>query len=313
MRFVAVRKASKARPSTGQQKAVQHAANTAAPQVVVDFLKASDVLQDSVSSEVVRDLLRRGALDQIDLPWETFEEMLRRNVPPHLIAAIRRSAEGASQFTAETLRKALGYRPLLVFDGRNPRLQSWVKANTGEMIRDVTRESKAAVKVAVQTALSRELSDIETFRAVRRSIGLSERQLVAVQNVYHRNINEGLDRDEAMRQADEYAQRSLTHRARLIAHHETMTAANQGLNEGWEQAADEGFFKREDAEAEWDAAPGDRTCPTCENMDGERRPIDGEWTVPILNSKGETVDVIRTDNVSNSHPGCRCTALLRLR
>lgn len=80
-------------------------------------------------------------------------------------------------------------------------------------------------------------------------------------------------------------------RANLIARTEAMTAANEGQRQAWDQAVDEGLLTG-DEQAEWIATSD--ACPECEALDGELRPLDGEYP----NDGGDGPPL---------HPNCRCT------
>lgn len=80
-------------------------------------------------------------------------------------------------------------------------------------------------------------------------------------------------------------------RADLIARTEAMTAANEGQRQAWDQAVDEGLLTGNE-QAEWIATSD--ACPECEALDGELRPLDGEY----LHDGGDGPPL---------HPNCRCT------
>lgn len=313
MKFTYVRKEDP-RKMRAKSPAAHIAADETTPIVTVDILRANELLKQNVSEARIRDLIRNGTLDRLalDLPWDHFNELLAAGIEPRMIQVIKRAYSLASAQTAATIKAALGYQPVLTFDARNPRLQQWIADNTGNRIVEATNETKIGVRAAVDIALSEERSPTEVWRSVYRSVGLTSRQAMAVDRYEQGLIGAGTNPGLAADQADSFADRQLRYRANVIARTETMLAANQGLNEGWEQAADKGFFERKDAKVQWVTTPDDRLCPTCENMDGELRDADGMWSVKIMNSKGITIDVIETDNPTDSHPQCRCTSILVL-
>lgn len=311
IRFVQVRKEVK---KTRSSLPVHRAADSSAPSIAIDFINAAELMKRQIDPEMVRELIRAGALDKLalDLPWPAFEQMLKNGITPALIQSLKRSADSAAAQTSATLKKALGYEPVLTFDSRNPRLKSWITENTGELIKSVTRDGKKAIKNVVSRALSEDMDFLDIFQTVKNSIGLTQQQANASLNLYKGLLDDGFDKEEALERADRYADKALKYRANLIATHETMVAANQGLNEGWSQAADQGLFNPKQAEVEWVVTDDDRLCPTCEAMDGVRRPFDGTWTVTLFDDKGNSYGTKQVSNVSESHPRCRCTSLLIL-
>lgn len=82
-------------------------------------------------------------------------------------------------------------------------------------------------------------------------------------------------------------------RAELIAHTESMRAANVGQRQGWAQAVDEGLLPP-DMRRQWIATNDEITCTICGDLDGEAADIDDEYPEP----GGEGPP---------AHPRCRCT------
>ena len=81
-------------------------------------------------------------------------------------------------------------------------------------------------------------------------------------------------------------------RASMIARTETMWAASEGQQQGWNQAIDAGLLSSNDR-VEWIATSG--ACDICANLDGETRPVNGEYD----DSDGA--------DGPPQHPNCRCT------
>jgi hypothetical protein len=81
-------------------------------------------------------------------------------------------------------------------------------------------------------------------------------------------------------------------RAELIARTEVMTAANEGQRAAWESAVDAGLLPA-NAVVEWIATSD--ACDDCLDLDGETRPIDGEY------------DDSDAGDGPPLHPNCRCT------
>ena len=84
-------------------------------------------------------------------------------------------------------------------------------------------------------------------------------------------------------------------RAEVIARTETMRASNLGQQEAWNQAIDEGLLTGQEKK-EWIATPDDRECDDCDDVDGQRVPIDGEFDTSEGSLDGPPL-----------HPNCRCT------
>jgi len=77
-------------------------------------------------------------------------------------------------------------------------------------------------------------------------------------------------------------------RINTIARTETMRASNYGRVRTWEKS---GVVKYK----EWLTAYDDRTCAICDSLDGERVPLDQEFSIGVY--------------MPPAHPNCRCTAV----
>lgn len=316
MNFLVFKAGRNSKPGSKDYEPIHRVADGTAPRVQVAVTAALERFAErGISRDRIEELLRSGALDQLDLhiPWRELQMLLARGVSEQLIRTIARAADAASAETARTLKAALGFQPTLSFDGSNPRLLRWMEHNTARLVREVTDESRDAIRQTITRTMREELRPIDVFRSIKRNVTLTAQQAVAAQNVYHRSFNEGASADEAMREAAFYADRALAYRAERIARTETMLAANQGQQEGWQQAADEGLFHRDEAEIEWVVTPDDKLCPTCEAMDGVTRDLNGTWTVRVRNNKGAVISTKRVTNPTQAHPLCRCAQRLKLK
>jgi SPP1 gp7 family putative phage head morphogenesis protein len=82
-------------------------------------------------------------------------------------------------------------------------------------------------------------------------------------------------------------------RAEMIARTETMTAANEGQRQGWDQAVESGLLTG-DEKKEWIATGDSNVCPQCDELDGTVVGLDEEYP----NDGGDGPP---------AHPDCRCT------
>jgi SPP1 gp7 family putative phage head morphogenesis protein len=150
------------------------------------------------------------------------------------------------------------------FDKTNPQALEWVDEHVGELIDEMSRSTRERVKALVERTVEGEFDTHDLADRITELIG-----------------------DES--------------RAETIARTETMAASNGGQRAAWAQAVDDGLLNG-DEEEEWITTPDDRTCPVCQPMDGERKPLGGKFNVD-----GEQIDG------PPAHPRCRCTTGLVLR
>jgi len=141
------------------------------------------------------------------------------------------------------------------FDETNPDILEWAEAHAGELIKGITKTTRERINNAVVEALD----------------GGSIRDAIS----------------------DIVAQIGDNDRAELIARTETMRAANEGQRQSWQQAVDEDLLPP-NVRREWIATADTNVCPLCEELNGKRTTLDGEYPDP--GGDGPPL-----------HPNCRCT------
>jgi SPP1 gp7 family putative phage head morphogenesis protein len=178
-------------------------------------------------------------------------------------------------------------QPLLdtLRDGGNAALKMLPRPKAAEELRDLTKPFDMAFDVsdprAVQWAHD---------HAAELAEGISETTRQAIRDAIEEAVaGDGIDAaydtiEEAVGDAD---------RAEMIARTETMTAANEGQREGWDQAVEEGLLTG-DEKREWIATGDEGVCDECDALDGEVTDLDGQY--PGDGGDGPPL-----------HPNCRCT------
>jgi SPP1 gp7 family putative phage head morphogenesis protein len=99
-----------------------------------------------------------------------------------------------------------------------------------------------------------------------------------------------------MDRASRYSDSLKSKRATMIARTEIQIAQNEGRQEGWNQAAEQGYVDVE-SQKMWIIAQDERTCDICSELDGEIVP----WN-ETFSSGHETPGRV--------HPNCRCTMVI---
>lgn len=157
---------------------------------------------------------------------------------------------------AASLRTAKGPTTATItmkFDAKNERAAKWARDHAAELIDGISDTTEQAIKDAVARA--------------QEEGGLDEQ------------YDEILD---AVGNVD---------RAQVIARTESMTAANEGNRQGWDQAVNEGLLTGDERRV-WIATSD--ACPQCDELDGEETSLDGSYS-----GDGEDGPPL--------HPNCRCT------
>jgi hypothetical protein len=183
-------------------------------------------------------------------------------------------------------------------EGLNAARIDWARARAGALVRDVSTETRWAIRRIVEQAVARGTAPRETATLLEAIVGLTERQAQAVARYRATLVAEGVRPLTVDRLTARYGARLLRFRSQNIALTETIRAANEGRRAQWQRNVAEGTILPERWEREWVAiVPSDgRTCPYCVGQDGQRAPIDGTYP--------------NGDTGPPGHTRCRCTESL---
>lgn len=208
-----------------------------------------------------------------------------------------------------------------------------LNANTLEKLRlyqdalivQLENDARDTIEASVQTVIRDGLTADDAVDYIRRVIGLTDIQAQAVANyragleamdsaVLSRKLmsdeamqafTDARDRGESLSEAmidgltADYAERYLDYRARTIARTETNRAANLGIHDVYDQAAERGAIPAEAITRNWKIALDEKTCPICRSIP-ENDP-DGVGIDETFESDDGPVDDPPV------HPNCRCS------
>ena len=222
-----------------------------------------------------------------------------RDIPKSLAssaATIIECFQRGGLLSADALAAALKIGPL-VFDLKNPRAVAWAKQSSAALVTEISTSAREALRTLTAQGLAHGIAPVETARLMRASIGLTDRQAMAVMNYRFALLEQGRTPEDVARLAERYSAQLLNYRARVIARNETLTAAHMGQQQAWQQATDQGLLNPDQTRRRWSVAMDDRTCPICLPMHGQEVAFSGE---PFLTGDGEPVDL------PPAHVMCRC-------
>lgn len=263
--------------------------------------------------EVVKDIQDRFTLEELEqlLFQRRFNEAL---VTAELAAAGISSASNAAFIRAAEDTAARISRQIQVivsFDQTNTRAVEAMRRSQLQFIREFTNQQRLATRLALVEGISQGLNPRQQALLFRQSIGLTRKQMQAVIN-YRRLLEAGdaaaLERalrdkrfDPSVRAAvsgekpltaaqidrmvDRYRDRSLAHRAEVIARTEALRSVHDGSQEMYRQAIDLGILAADDLVQEWITASDERVRGSHAFMHGQQRPI-GE---PFLSGAGNAI------------------------
>lgn len=252
---------------------------------------AADMAAESIANEGE---LRTASRD--DSPIHRAADARLRQMTLVVNAAFMRGRkaykDGGVDAAAEAIRASLfATLPSVLLkayaSGGDAGLASLKKARAAESLRTLKPGERASFKTSFGASNPR-AAKWARERATELAEGISETSRERIRDAVARAHEEG-DLDESYDEIlDAIGDEA---RASVIARTETMTAANEGQREAWDQAVESGLLDG-DSRVAWIATSG--CCDECDALDGEERALDGEYPDP-----GEDGPPL--------HPNCRCT------
>ena len=190
------------------------------------------------------------------------------------------------------------------FNKTNPNSLAFARRRAGELITSIDTLTRESIRRAIIDAFNEQLDYRATARRIKNVVGLHPRWADAVTKfekdefarLLKRGLKEEVARSQAMDRASRYSDSLKSKRATMIARTEIQIAQNEGRQEGWNQAAEQGYVDVE-SQKMWIIAQDERTCDICSELDGEIVPWDGTFS-----SGHETPGRV--------HPNCRCTMVI---
>ena len=190
------------------------------------------------------------------------------------------------------------------FNKTNPNSLAFAQRRAGELITSIDAMTRNSIRQAIIDAFNEQLDYRATARRIKNVVGLHPQWAKAVTNfekkefdrLVRSGIKEATARARAMERATRYSDSLKSKRATMIARTEIQIAQNEGRQEGWNQAAEQGYVDVE-AQKMWVIAQDERTCDICNELDGEIVP----WN-ETFSSGHETPGRV--------HPNCRCTMVI---
>ena len=218
----------------------------------------------------------------------------------------------------------------------HPQVVLWASRYAGSTIRQVTEETRAAIRALIVDALAFGGPPRVIARDIASVVGLDSRSAQAVVN-YRRELEAALreqrsiaalrrrwslapgrrppgsahldidGRIDAMTEA--YRSRLLRRRAENIARTELQIAVHRGQDIVWQDVLGRDRDLRGRAARVWIATEGARTCALCSALDGQVVGFDDEFSGPA--STARDAEIVTVGQLPPRHPSCRCTTGLR--
>lgn len=310
-----------------QYKWLHDIADAAADDVRAAFLRAIREIRGTIKEAELREALETRNVESViralDLDRE-IADRLRTDMVPKLEDAMIEAGR-----TAPTASMPKGAELRMRFDLANPHTTRFLQSYDMQLIRQISDDTRAAVRNVVQQAFRFGGHPSEQARQIKQLIGLTDNQVGIVANFRRKleegdrdalnnelrdrrfdptleralgELGEGLDEDQIDIMVARYADRMLAARAETIARTETINAAQAGQQLAWEQASDKGLLARSKVRQGWLVTPDDRLCIYCAvipAMNPEGVPLGGYFQTPLGPTRRPTL-----------HPKCRCSLFL---
>lgn len=294
------------------------------------FREAVRVLQDSRTLEALATLLERGQ----------FEEALAGldDAAARLGGAAGQGLQRAADDAARFLSNSLTVR--IAFDRQNVLAIQAIESNSLRLIREFSNGQRLATREALTRGISAGLNPIDQARLFRDSIGLTQRQVAAVDNfrrllsgrgdgapsreVLERALRDGrfdrtlvramregrpLTQDQVDRMVQRYRERYILYRSNVIARTEALRSAHEGTEMVYQQAISAGELSPQQLQRTWITARDERVRDTHVSLDGVIQPYGVAWVTNDGNSLRFPGDPFAPPQETIQ---CRCVITTRL-
>lgn len=289
----------KASDPGGEYEWLHEIADKASPAVAAAFERAVAKVRGTVKEVELQSALERGdveaAMRVLDIDGEMTAALKPEVIPPleDVFIAAGRDAPV----------RTIGAQVAMRFDLTNPNVARFLQTYDFGLIRQVSQETRDAIRRVVTDAVTNGGAPKVQARAIRDHIGLTDRQAQAALNYRDALSIEGRPADQVMRMTEKYRARLLRQRALNIASTETINASAAGTQAAWDQAADSGLLNRATVRQGWGVTGDDRLCVVCA-------------AIPLMNPDGVSLGGYFASPVGpikrpTAHPGCRCYLYLR--
>lgn len=285
-------------------------------------------------------LAARGALalDEIEILITTgrMEEALAVVLAGagNLGAAQTRVFVNAAQDVAQQIGRSVG-QIIIDFDQTNTFAVNAMRRNQLGLISGFTFQQREATQLALLHGIRRGDNPRELARLFRDSIGLTARQVQAVENfrlALQAGNTSALQRalrdrrfDPAIQRAFDtgtpltekqidkmvarYHERMLAHRATVISRTEALRSVHEGAEAMFQQSIEQGTLSADNLERRWNTARDERVRGSHRTMHGQIRP----FGIPFISGAGNSLRFPGDSDAPGSETiQCRCTLGTRI-
>jgi HK97 family phage portal protein len=252
-----------------------------------------DAIQQSLTVDAVFDVV--GMKD-----WMTD---LKGDMSSKYLKAFKTGAELAADLVNINLVKQDAIRPpdpdISWFNQVNQLAVAWAEKHGGIFINEITESSRQGIQRVISQSLREGWDTRRTARRIRAMVGLTARHAGVIDNFANRLADENLTDEQWQRRIDNHSKAQLRTRAAVIARTELSFAGNEGQDELWMIAREEGVLDTDFLRRKLVTARGFE-CPICKKIGDETKKNPIEFTAVFSNGKRNPP----------MHPNCVCRVVL---
>lgn len=190
---------------------------------------------------------------------------------------------------------------LVSYNATNPRAVAVLQQNRLRLVQGITDQQRDVILDVITAGITNGTPPREQARAIRDTLGLTRAQAAAVQAYRHRLETpdpapepsadgasappKGRDPAQVDRMVERFADRQLQIRAEALARTEAKAAVHEGMEQGYQQAVDNGTLPADQLEQKWHAGLPPRTRAWHAVMNGQTRP----WGERFVSGKGNAL------------------------
>lgn len=164
--------------------------------------------------------------------------------------------------------------------------EQWARDHSAKLVRGVDDVTRQAIRALVAGLRGGHYSDNDVVQVVSSIVGLTDRQSNTLKSMVG-----------SPEQIEAYVKGALNARAKLIAHHETLMAANMGLSIAYRRGLELGILSERSRKV-WRTETDSRVCPVCKPVARTQARLDGKFRNGL--------------EAPPAHVGCRCTMTLNI-
>lgn len=305
-RYVIVNKAEKPKkpPASKKEpdwKKLHNIADNEAKNLQKKLVDGFEKSRNGVSRDRLASTIRDNKLEEIDelMNYKSYDDLYEP-----ISSSTEKSIYLSMKSTGSSFKGTFDIG--LDFDIKSNDIQSWIKNHSGNLIQNVTNQSKSVVRRALENALLERKDYGKIASQIYNSVGLNDRQAVALSNYEKMLSQKGFTGSKLDGFVEKYRDKLLKYRAETISRTEMLTATNRGQEFMWQRASDQGLIKTDKTFKVWIVTPDDRLCDYCAPLDGKKVPINENFSV-------ESPSGLVSIPGPPLHVNCRCASGLEFK